>query len=265
MKKNTIAITIATVFFGLAIIPTEAKAVTLQQITSAISSITTTIQGYGILINSIASIGTLSSTNVAAGSSAVSNSDAYGTPGVDLSGVAFNPTDTDGLINFDESADDGIDTTLTNDKKTIKTRNIQEFQRQSEFITYRNATQNVAIAAQELEKNNKQIATNAQTSINQAKNTVDSQPIGTCDSSLCAENTYNMLIAQQIDLQSAAISLAITSNAYSKITVNELGVLVKGEQDRKEREATEARLNSINNGSSLINSINAERLIKSVY
>ena len=162
-------------------------------------------------------------------------------------------------------ADDAINVKLAMGDSNSKTRTIDEFQSVSELKTMEVAAQWTSRASKKLDLQNQDVVNTAKDTITSAKDVVNSQPIGTCDSSLCAENTHNILIAQQINLQTAAISIAIMTNGYSKINNNQQAILVKSEEDKKAEEAVKARLDSINNSTNLINRINANRLTKTVY
>jgi hypothetical protein len=263
MKKATVIISAIAIVSTLAIAPT----ITAQaQSIPFISTLIGTIQTYLPIVNSIIANSNPSTVDLAASRGAVSNSSVYDNAEVDLTGEEFDPLYSDsGEISFDESADDGANLKLTTAPQTLRTRTIDEFKNGTEFTTYRSGTRWIAKSTQKANQNNINATTKATDIINRAASVVGSEPVGTCNSSLCAENTQNILIAQQIELQSAAMSLSIVSNSYSKIHADELGLLIRSEQDKKEAELNKARLNSINNGINMTNRINANRLINTMY
>jgi hypothetical protein len=262
MKKTTVVKVISTLVLTLIIAP----AITAQAATIPfLSSIFDTIQAYVPIVNSILASGTPTVTDIANSKDAISNKSTYGSD-IDLTGVAVDsPLQDGGEINFDETNDDAINVKLATGDSNSKTRTMDEFQSVSELTAMESASLWTSKSAKKLDSENQSVVSKAKDTITSAKNIVSSQPIGTCDSSLCAENTYNVLLAQQIELDSAAISLAITSNAYSKINNIQQAILVKNEQEKKAEEAAKARLESINSSSSLINRINANRLIRTIY
>ncbi len=65
----------------------------------------------------------------------------------------------------------------------------------------------------------------------QAATAVQSLPIGTCDSSLCAENTHNSLKSQEINLKAAELTNLQISNSLAKIGNDRLAVQIKATQD----------------------------------
>jgi hypothetical protein len=261
VKKATKVTVLFTLVFSLAIAP----AITTQAATLPfLSSIFDTIQSYIPLATAILSGGRPSAAELAASVNTVSDKSIYGVAGADTSSVGFSPFDVDGEINFDATADDPLAALLT-DAARIKNRSIREFQSGAELATYEAATRSVGIAANRAELNNNNVVSTAQNAMTQAGDIVSSQPIGTCDSSLCAENTNNTLIAEQINLQSAAISLAIMGNTYSKINNNQQAILVKNEQDKKAQEVVKARFDSVTGGSGLRNRVNANQLIRRKY
>lgn len=261
MKKATRVTVLSTLLFSLTLVP----AITTQAITLPfISSIYDTIQSYSSIANAILSSLKLTTAELAASKNTVSDPSIYGVAGADTSSVAPNPLDAEGEINFDATADDSM-AALFADKAETKNRSIGEFQGRAELATYETATRAVGIASKKANERNSEVVNAAQTAMAQARELVSSQPIGTCDSSLCAENTNNLLIAQQINLQSAAISLSIMSNAYSSINNKQQAILVKNEQDNKAKEVVKERFNSIDSGSGLRNRFNANQLIRTAY
>jgi hypothetical protein len=264
VKKNTIATFVSTLVLTFIIAPAiAAQAATIP----FLSSIFDTIQSYLPIVNSILAGVKPTTAQLTNSRDAVADKSVYGVSDetIDLTGEAYDPFDADGIINFDETASDAEDLKLATNQKTIGNRTIDEFQNASELRDMQGATQQVAASAKKLEEENKKMVATANNTITSAKNIVSSQPIGTCDSSLCAANAQNVLIAQQIDLQSAAISLAITNNAYNKISNNQQAILVKNEQENKEQEAAKARVKSISNSDGLINYIKAKKLMDTLF
>jgi bacterioferritin-associated ferredoxin len=261
VKKTTKVAILSTLVFSLMTIPSiTAQAVTLP----FLSSIFDTIQSYVSIANTILAGARPSTAELATSVNAVSDSSIYGVTGVDTSSAAFAPVDADGEINFDETADDPLSVKLAEDEP-IKTRSIGEFQSVANLAAYQSATRVVGAAAKRAETSNKELVSAAQNAISKAQDIRSSQPIGTCDSSLCAENTSNILIAQQINLQSAAISLAIMGNTYSKINNNQQAIMLKNDQDKKAEEVVKARLSNTTSGTKLRNRFNANLLIRTAY
>jgi hypothetical protein len=261
MKKTTKVAVLSILVFSLVTVP----AITTQAVTLPfLSSIINTIQSYGPIVNAILSGAKPSTAELATSRNSVSDPSIYGVTGVNISSVAFDPVDESGEINLDETADDPLSVKLAEDEP-IKTRSIGEFQSVANLAAYQSATRVVGAASKRAEGDNKEVVIAARDAMTSAKDIVSSQPIGTCDSSLCAENVTNTLIAQQITLQSAAISLAITGNTFSKINNDQQAILLKNEQDKKAEEVVEARLNSTSSSSQLRNRFNANLLIRTVY
>jgi hypothetical protein len=261
VKKTTKVAVSSMLVFSLVTVPAIAtQAVTLPFLSSVIN----TIQSYVPIVNAILSGAKPSTAELATSRNSVSDPSIYGVTGVDISSAAFDPVDADGAINFDETADDPLSVKLAEDEP-IKTRSIGEFQSAANLAAYQSATRIVGTAAKRAEGDNKEVVIASRDAITSAKDIMNSQPIGTCDSSLCAENVTNTLIAEQINLQSAAISLAIMGNTYSKINNDQQAILLKNEQDKKAEEVVEARLNSTSSSSQLRNRFNANLLIRTVY
>jgi hypothetical protein len=261
VKKTTKVTVLSTLFFSLALAP----AITTQAATLPfLSSIFDTIQGYVSIANTILAGSRPSTEELGASVNTVLDERIYGVTRADTGLVPFTPFNAEGEINFDTTADDLLVSKLT-DKATIKTRSIREFQSVSELATFGTTARSVGKVASRADGYNTTVVNNARTAITQAGDIVSSQPIGTCDSSLCAENTNNTLIAEQINLQSAAISLAIMGNTYSKINNNQQAILVKNEQDKKAQEVVKARFDSVTGGSGLRNRVNANQLIRRKY
>jgi hypothetical protein len=260
MKKTKIAV-LSMLVFSLVTVP----AIATQAITVPfLSSVVNTIQSYVPIVNSILSGAQPSTAELTTSRNSVSDPSIYGVTGVDISSAASDPVAESGEINFDGTANDPRTVKLAEDAP-IKTRSIGEFQKVANSAAYQSATRVVEAAAKRADKNNKKVASTAQDAITSAKDIVNSQPIGTCDSSLCAENVTNTLIAEQINLQSAAISLAIMGNTYSKINNDQQEILLKNEQDKKAEEVVKARLNSTSSGAGLRNRFNANLLIRTAY
>jgi hypothetical protein len=261
VKKSTKVAVLSMLVFSLVTVP----AITTQAVTLPfLSSIVNTIQSYVPIVDAILSGAKPSTAELDTSVKAVSDPSIYGVTGVDISSAASAPTEESGQINFDGTANDKR-TLLLAEGQPIKTRSSGEFQSVANLAAYQSATRIVGVAARRAEESNKKVASTAQDAITSAKDIVSSQPIGTCDSSLCAENVSNTLIAEQINLQSAAISLAIMGNTYSKINNDQQAILLKNEQDKKDEEVVQNRLNSTSSSSQLRNRFNANLLIRTAY
>lgn len=263
MKKNTLVKKVVPL---LAFISIVAPTIVTQAATLA--SLFDTFEGYLSVVNSILEIGKPSDTDLTNSRDAVSDKSTYGvSEEIDLTGTAFDPIDlNNGQINFDETADDAIDVRLATNQGSAATRTIEEFQSLSELTTMQAATRMISKASKEADKKNQEeVVPAANQATETAYRVMSSQPIGTCNSSLCAENAHNILIAEQIKLQSVAISLSLMNNAYSKINNDGQAILVKNEQDKKAEETAKARMDSINSSTSVINRNNANRLTKTAY
>jgi hypothetical protein len=259
MKKTPVAVSSTLIFGTLLISAISTKAASL----SDLGAVFDTIQGYIQTTSEIVAGMVPTDAETAAGVKAVSDPSFYGISGVQ--GVPFNPSYDSGQITFDRNGENAIVAKFV-ENQTNKIRLSSEYQKVAELGTFQNATVKVAKASKKLNEDyqaklSKDIATTRKKSLD----TIKAQPIGTCDSSLCAENASNVLSSQQINMQNAAIELAIVNNAYSKISNDQQAILIKQEQDRKADDVVSRRASSVTAGTSLQNRFNADLLFRTAF